>query len=130
MNLYLALILLICLSAGFAYLNQRFLKLPFVIGLFLLSTILSLFVISSRLWLDIPVDKIKSYIEFAQIEKIILDVLLGFLLFAGSLHTNWNNLKHEIRQIATFAVGGVLLSTTIIAFIFTASHSFFIYRLI
>lgn len=118
MNLYLALILLICLSAGFAYLNQRFLKLPFVIGLFLLSTILSLFVISSRLWLDIPVDKIKSYIEFAHIEKIILDVLLGFLLFAGSLHTNWNNLKHEIRQIATFAVGGVLLSTTIIAFIF------------
>ncbi|MBK8710350.1 MAG: sodium:proton antiporter [Niastella sp.] len=118
MNLYLALTLLICLSSGFAYVNQRFLKLPFVIGLFLLSTILSLFVISSRLWLDIPVDKIKSYIEYVHIEKIILNVLLGFLLFAGALHTNWNNLKNQIRQIATFAVGGVLLSTIIIAFIF------------
>lgn len=118
MNIYLALTILICLSAGFAYVNQRVLKLPFVIGLFILSTILSLFVISSRLWLNIPIEKIETYIEHANIDKIILNILLGFLLFAGALHTNWNNLKEQIRPIATFAVGGVLLSTLIIASLF------------
>ncbi|MDP1843241.1 MAG: hypothetical protein Q8K64_07440, partial [Sediminibacterium sp.] len=62
-------------------------------GLFLLSTILSIVVISSKLWLNIPIDEIKTYIELAHIDKIVLNYLLGFLLFAGALHTNWNNLK-------------------------------------
>jgi len=118
MKIYLALTILICLSAGFAYVNQRFLKLPFVIGLFLLSTILSLLVISSKLWLKIPVEEIKNYIELANIDKIILNIFLGFLLFAGALHTNWDELKRQIRSIATFALGGVLLSTIIIAALF------------
>jgi len=118
MNIYLGLTILICLSAGFAYLNQRFLKLPFVIGLFILSTILSVLVITSKLWLNIPIDKIETYIEIANIDKIILNILLGFLLFAGALHTNWNSLKKQRRPIATFAVGGVLLSTITIAALF------------
>ncbi len=118
MNVYLALTILICLAAGFAYVNQRFLKLPFVIGLFILSTILSLLVISSKLWLNLPVKEIETYIEQAKIDKFILNILLGFLLFAGALHTNWRSLKQQIRSIATFAVGGVLLSTIIIACLF------------
>jgi len=118
MNLYLGLTFLICLSAAFAYVNQRLFKLPFVIGLFVLSSILSLFVISSRLWLNLPVDEIEAYIEHANIDKIVIDILLGFLLFAGALHTNWDNLKKQIRPIAIFALGGVLLSTIIIAGLF------------
>ncbi len=118
MNIYLALTILICLSAAFAYLNQRLLKLPFVIGLFLLSTILSVFVISSKLWLHIPVEEIRTYIELANIDNIVLNYLLGFLLFAGALHTNWIDLKQQIRPIATFALGGVLLSTILIASLF------------
>jgi CPA1 family monovalent cation:H+ antiporter len=118
MNIYLALTILISLSAGFAYLNQRFIKLPFVIGLFALSTVLSVFVISSKLWLDIPIDQIKSYIELMQINKIILNILLGFLLFAGAMQISWEDMKKQLRPIATFALGGVLLSTLIIACLF------------
>ena len=98
--------------------NQRFLKLPFVIGLFILSTLLSLLVITSKLWLKIPTEEIETYIELAKIDEIILNILLGFLLFAGALHTDWNSLKKQIRPIATFAVGGVLLSTVTIASLF------------
>jgi CPA1 family monovalent cation:H+ antiporter len=125
MNIYLALTILICLSAIFAYVNQRFLKLPFVIGLFFLSTVLSVFVISSKLWLTIPSQEIKTYIELANIDKIILNYLLGFLLFAGALHTNWNNLKQQIKPIATFALGGVMLSTMIIAALFYGLNQIF-----
>ena len=54
MNIYIALIVLISLSAAFAYINQRFFKLPFVIGLFVLSTALSILVISSKILVDNP----------------------------------------------------------------------------
>lgn len=118
MSVYLGLTILICLSAIFAYVNQRFLKLPFVIGLFVLSTVLSLVVISSELWLHIPIQEIEYYLERAQIDKFILNILLGFLLFAGALHTNWSNLRKQIRPIATFALGGVMFSTIIIATLF------------
>ncbi len=118
MTIYLALTILICLSAGFAYLNHRILKLPFVIGLFILSTVLSLVVISSKLWITIPTEKIRDYIELANIDKIILNILLGFLLFAGAIHTNWSNLKKQIRPIVTFSTGGVLLSTVLVSLLF------------
>lgn len=118
MNIYFAIVTLICLSAGFAYINQKFLKLPFVIGLFLLSTILSLIVLSSGLWLNLPQKEIKEAIANAEIGKIILNILLGFLLFAGAMHTNWKGLKKQIKPIAVFALGGVLLSTIIIAGLF------------
>lgn len=118
MNIYFAVVALICLSAGFAFINQKFLKLPFVIGLFLLSTILSIIVLSSRAWLNLPYNDIRQAIADTKIDKIILDILLGFLLFAGALHTNWQGLKNQIRPIALFALGGVLLSTIIIAGLF------------
>lgn len=118
MNIYLALIILICLSAGFAYINQKFLKLPFVIGLFLLSTILSLLILSSGLWLNLPYTDIRQAINDAGIDKIILNVLLGFLLFAGAMHTSWSSLRAQIKPIAIFALGGVFMSTLLIAVMF------------
>jgi len=118
MNIYFGVVILICLSAGFAYINQKVLKLPFVIGLFLLSTILSFIIFSSRFWLHLPYNEIKQAIDNAKIDKIILDILLGFLLFAGAMHTDWKGLKKQIKPIAVFALGGVLLSTTIIASLF------------
>ena len=118
MNAYTALIFLISLSAIFAYINHRFLKLPFVIGVFILSTVLSVVIISAKFWINIPFEEIKIAISNAHIDKVILNVLLGFLLFAGSLHTKWDDIKQQIKPIVTFAFGGVLLSTLIIAIIF------------
>ncbi len=118
MAIYTALVLLICLSAAFAYLNQKYLKLPFVIGLFLLSTVVSIVVISSKIWLKLPSIEIKYIIEKAHIDKIVLDILLGFLLFAGALQTNWQKIKEQIRVIAIFAFFGVLISTVFIASLF------------
>ncbi|WP_346237170.1 cation:proton antiporter [Niabella insulamsoli] len=118
MTVYSYLIILICLSATFAYINQRWIKLPFVIGLFLLSTILSIGILGLHIWLDLPVERYRELIEKAHIENIIIDVLLGFLLFAGALHTDWTKLKKEIRSISVFALLGVLCSTVIIATLF------------
>ncbi len=125
MNIYHILTGLICLSALFAYINQRFIKLPFVIGLFALSTVLSLIILSSKVWLDISIEQTKKNIELLQIDQVILNIMLGFLLFAGALHTNWNDLKKQIKPISIFAIGGVLFSTVIIAILFKISTSLF-----
>ena len=115
MNTYFLLVILMALSAAFAYLNHRFIRMPFVIGLFFLSTILSLIVVSSRWWSIDSYVEIKYFIEQVDISKFILDIMLGFLLFAGSLHTHWAGIKNQLRAISLFAVGGVMLSTILIA---------------
>ena len=111
MGIYFTLIILISISAIFAYLNHRFIKMPFVIGLFFLSTILSLLIISSKLWNSSYYSEIKAVIEHADISDYILNIMLGFLLFAGSLHTQWSNIQKQWKPISLFAFAGVLIST-------------------
>ncbi|WP_199141643.1 cation:proton antiporter [Pedobacter sp. ASV12] len=118
MDIYTYLVILIGLSATFSFINQRWIKLPFVIGLFLLSSIVSIAILSLRFWMELPFDRLHDLIENAHIEKIIIDVLLGFLLFAGALHTDWSKLKLQIRSISVFALPGVIFSTLIIAALF------------
>lgn len=115
MNLYLTLTILITISAAFAYINHRFIKMPFVIGLFFLSTLLSLVIISSKSWDNAHYAEIKEVIQQTDISRYILEIMLGFLLFAGSFHTHWLDIRKQIKPITLFAVGGVLCSTVIIA---------------
>lgn len=112
---YHLLVLLIVLSAAFSYINHRFIKMPFVIGLFFLSSILSLVILSTKWWDIKHYTEIKDVIEHIDISGVILDVMLGFLLFAGSLHTSWANIKSQLKPISIFAIGGVISSTIIIA---------------
>ncbi len=109
------MILLVTLSAAFAYINQRWIKLPFVIGLFLLSTILSISVIAAGSIFHLPVGGMEAALEKVQIDDVILNVLLGFLLFAGALHTDWARIKSQLKAISIFAVAGTIVSTMIIA---------------
>ena len=110
--------------------------MPFVIGLFFLSTILSLVVLSSKLWNVHQYSEIKNIVEHTDISKLILNIILGFLLFAGSLHVKWQNIKRQLRPITIYAFGGVILSTCIIAVLFyiicnlTGIHIRFIYCLL
>ncbi|MBS1596549.1 MAG: sodium:proton antiporter [Bacteroidetes bacterium] len=114
MTAYTILTILICLSAAFAYINHRFIRLPFVIGLFLLSTVLSLLVLSARVWLPLPYEQLRNFVEQTDISRAILDVMLGLLLFAGALHTSWAAMRGQLAPVALLAIGGVLVSTAVI----------------
>lgn len=114
MSIYLTLTVLIGISAAFAYINHRFIRMPFVIGLFFLSTVFSLLIIGTRQWEIVHYEDIRDTIEHTDISGFILNIMLGFLLFAGSLHTSWNDIKSQIKPITFFAVVGVIVSTVII----------------
>lgn len=118
MNLYLILTILITVSAIFAYINHRYIKMPFIIGLFFLSTMVAVMVILSKYWLASPLADLRTMMASANVSEFILDILLGFLLFAGALHTDWSKLKAEFKKVTFFALVGVLGSTFIIAGLF------------
>lgn len=114
-SIYTILAIIIAISAIFGYVNQRFIKMPFVIGLFFLSTLLSLLILSSNYWDFRHFSQIKTLVKDFDISKYILEYMLGYLLFAGSLHTDWSDIKKQLKPISLFAVFGVILSTIIIA---------------
>lgn len=118
MNSYHLIILIISLSAGFAYINHRYLKMPFVIGLFFLSMLFSLFILSSKYWAYSYFADIKEVIAQVNLSKYILEIMLGFLLFAGSLHVEWSDIRKQLKTIAVFAVVGVIASTFLIGGLF------------
>jgi CPA1 family monovalent cation:H+ antiporter len=99
MNSYNILVIIIGISALFAYINHRLIKMPFVIGLFFLSSILSLLILSSKFWANSYFTEIKSLVQSIDISKYILEYMLGYLLFAGSLHTEWIDIKKQIKQL-------------------------------
>lgn len=113
MSLFQLSALLLSLAAGFAYLNYRFIRLPTTIGIMLLSLVLSLVLIifgNSGGVLQQQVTQIVSGIDF---NETLLHGMLSFLLFAGALHVNINDLRKQKWVIGVLATVGVLISTFI-----------------
>ncbi|MDZ4838376.1 MAG: sodium:proton antiporter [Bacteroidota bacterium] len=115
MSIYTILVIIIAISAIFGYINQRFIKMPFVIGIFFLTTLFSLVILSLKFWDYSHFSQIKALVKDLDISKYILEYMLGYLLFAGALHTDWIDIKKQLRPISLFAVFGVMLSTIIVA---------------
>jgi CPA1 family monovalent cation:H+ antiporter len=114
MNVFQIIALLTTLAAVFSYLNHRFIKLPTTIGLMLISLLFSLgLIIGSHLGVDLATeaDRVISRIDFNQ---TLMQGMLSFLLFAGALHINLDDLLQQKGMIATFATVGVLVSTGLI----------------
>ena len=118
MNAYFYIVCIIVLAASFSYINQRFIRLPFVIGLFVLSVVMSLIVLLTKSFNPAPYKELQRLVQETKPGPFILNVFLGPLLFAGSLHTSWGSLRKNLKRISTLAFGGVLICTAIIGGLF------------
>lgn len=105
----------VSLAAVFAFLNHRFLRLPAAIGLMLISLVLSLVVIAAGLvgW-GVARDHAAALVAGVDFSETLMNGMLSFLLFAGALHTNLEDLSRQKWVIFSLASGGVVLSTFII----------------
>lgn len=106
--------LLIIMAAVFTLINVKYLKLPSTIGLMLLALGLSLFIIMGE-WIfrtlnDLATNLMTEY-DFS---KVLFQVMLSFLLFAGALDINLNKLGEEKWPILILATVGVLISTFVV----------------
>ena len=104
--------ILVVLSAIFGYINVRIFKLPDTIGLMVITILFTLGVfVLSYFFDDTLLQKEKELITSIDFKTVLLDIMLSFLLFAGALHTNFQQLKIQRKPILIFATLGTLVST-------------------
>jgi len=117
--------IVISLSACFGYINHKWLKMPTTIGVMLISVLLgiALKIISVFNWLEIV--PLQNFLQDLDFSSFVLDFILSFLLFAGSLHVNISDLKGARGTVLAYATIGVLISTFLIgALTYTVTHAF------
>jgi len=119
MNLFNIISVLITLSAAFSYINYRYIRLPTSIGLMLIALLMSLSLVALKQFhLDL-VPRVSMLLESINFSDTLMKGMLSFLLFAGALHININDLARQKWVITSLATFGVLISTFIIGY---ASH--------
>lgn len=114
MDYFLIIAVLVLLSAAFGYINVRFLKLPNTIGLMVITIVFTLAIFALSYFDSTLLDAEKYIIKQIDFKTVLLDIMLSFLLFAGALHTNFEQLKVQRWPIFVFSTLGVLVSTFLI----------------
>ena len=102
--------ILVTVTALLAWLNVKLVRLPTTIGVMLLAMLASLGLVA--LHGVVPLDDYAgTVVRGIDFEAVVLDGLLAFLLFAGALHVDVNDLLRQKWVILTLATLGVLAST-------------------
>ena len=114
MDLFTLITLLIVASAVFAYLNTKLLKLPDAIGIMVCSLSFSVLLIGLNSIYPDQFVAVRQTVAKIDFEKVLFEVMLSFLLFAGAFHTDSAKLRVERRSVMLFAFVGVLLSTALV----------------
>ena len=108
--------ILLTLSALFGWLNHKYVPLPHSIGLLAMSLVVSLILVG----IDIAIpdkhlfDSLTSALLQIDFASVVMNGMLGFLLFAGALHVDLGRLRDRAIPVALLAFFGTLISTAIV----------------
>ena len=116
LSIFTAATIIISLAAIFGYINYKFLKLPHTIGMVIIALFASLGVlgineIAPQLGIE---DNVRGFISGIDFHDILMEGMLSFLLFAGALHVNLDELVSRKWAIGSLATIGVLISTFLV----------------
>lgn len=114
MDSYELITIIIVITAVFAYVNFRFIRLPSTVGLMVMSLILSIFIVLFGRFFPTFSEQIKTAVATIDFQKLLLDIMLSFLLFAGAIHIDAQRLRKNRISIIILASVGMLLSTAIV----------------
>ena len=114
MDYYTITAILTVLTALFGYINVRFFKLPITIGLMIITLLFTIILVLIGQFDDTLLLTEKAFITSIDFETVLLDIMLSFLLFAGALHTNFDQLRVQRGPVLVFATLGVLASTFLV----------------
>lgn len=107
----------LALTALFGYINERFFKLPTAIALMASSLIFSLLLIVLGK-LGFPfVETARTLLHQFDFSTFLLHGVLSFLLFAGAVRADINDLLTQKHTVILLATVGVVLSTIIVGFL-------------
>jgi CPA1 family monovalent cation:H+ antiporter len=108
-----AFAILVALAALIHLVNRRWWRWPSTIGLMTGGLLTSLAVIALRPVWPGPYALLGDVVRDADLQTLLMDVLLGFLLFAGALRVDISALRRQQATVLLFATVGVFLSTAL-----------------
>lgn len=108
--------ILLSLSAVLGWINHKYLPMPNTIGLLVMSVAASLILVAVDAAYperDIfePLTETMLRIDFTE---VVMNGMLAFLLFAGSLHVDLGRMRERARPVAILAMFGTVVSTAIV----------------
>ena len=106
--------ILVGLAALFALVNHKLLRLPTTVGLMLLALAHAVIVLAIGKAYPGTVDGAARLIAAIDFDQTLMQGMLGYLLFAGALHVNLDDLRQQKLPIALLATVGVLATTFIV----------------
>lgn len=103
MELYYSFSVLIVLASIFAYINYRFLKLPSTIGIMVIAITVSIvLVFFGETLFPKTFNRLHQLMTSIDFTEVLMGAMLNFLLFAGGIHVNIDDLKEQLRPIVIF----------------------------
>jgi CPA1 family monovalent cation:H+ antiporter len=114
MYLFDILAILVSLSAVLSWLNYRFLKLPTAIGLMFSALATSIVLLALGPFSGGLEDQVRLMLDSVDFNETLLHGMLSFLLFAGALHVNLDDLAQQRWTIAILATASVIGATLLI----------------
>ncbi|MDJ0943677.1 MAG: sodium:proton antiporter [Kiloniellales bacterium] len=111
MDLFVTLAVLLGLTALFSFVNERLLRLETTIGLMVLALAMSLtvWVLDLAGVIDL-LDEQRALVSKLKLDETLLNGVLCFMLFAGSVNVKIRLLAEEKWLIGSLAIGGTLIA--------------------
>ncbi len=107
--------ILLTVSALFAYINYRYIKLPTTIGIMAISLVFSVvLVLLSKFGYTTGITYAQNLLDQVDFNQALMHGMLSFLLFAGAMHVNLSELLDKKWVVGLLASVGVVTSTFIV----------------
>lgn len=110
MTIFQITAVLVSLTAIFSYLNYRYVRLPATIGVMLIALVTSLVLIAVGDLAPVIRHASETLLGRIDFDETLMQGMLCFLLFAGALHIDLEDLAEQKGVIATLALAGLVLS--------------------
>lgn len=115
-----AAVFLLAFIVFLGFFNEKVTKFTYEISLMLFSIIIGAVVLILRLSFgeDTTVLQIISNLDFTKLERILMEGMLCFMLFAGSCHMRLLDFKKHAKTIGLLAIGATLIGAILYGALF------------
>ena len=107
--------ILVTIAAVFSFINERYIRMPRTIGLMAMSLLFSLaLMLLGKMELFSLSEYAQELLSTLDFHDTLMHGMLGFLLFAGALHVNFDDLLKQKFFILLLTTAGVIISTMLV----------------
>jgi CPA1 family monovalent cation:H+ antiporter len=107
-------VIVLAFAALFSLVNSKYLKFSPTIGMMVLALIMSVFILLLKEFAPSVYQFIPPFERDIHFREFLLEIILSFLLFAGAMHINIEELQKQRKAVFVFAIFGTLISTFLV----------------